>query len=171
MQDDPIELIVDSKIRGAEPRPVVARRKIGVAVHLVGGSTLSGEFYASADGPATLREAILERLEEPSERYLPIAAGSRHVLVAKSAILYLESAELGPSPDGGRPGAHTFDVDLVLDSGKPLDGTIETGVRALHYRTLDHLNGGTDRFLRLVRSGKVVYANHAHIVSVTDRTD
>lgn len=171
MNDDPIELIVDSKLRGAEPRPLVARRKVAVRVHLAGGSTIEGDFYALADPTGTAREPILERLEDPTERFVPIANGSRHVLANKAAILYLESAEVLAASTADGSGAHSFLVEVTLDSGITLEGTIETDVRQTYYRTLDHLNGRPDRFLRLVHASRVRYVSHAHVVSIVDRTD
>ena len=150
-------------------RPVVPRRRVGGVVHLADGSSLSGDLYAAVTGEQARSEPIFERLNDPGERYLPLAHGNHHFLLNKSSVRFVELAHVEAARDADPMSAkRSFRVEVTLDSGEAIRGVMEPRVRAAHYRTLDHLNDSARGFLRIVRSPGVVYVNHDHVVAVHD---
>ena len=154
---------------GGVARPVVPRRRVAAVVHLSDGSSLSGDLYAAVGGEQAHSEPILERLQDPRERYLPLADGNRHYLVNKSAVKFVELARVENAGEFDPTSApRSFRVEAMLDSGETLRGVAHSHARETHYRTLDHLNESGRGFLRIVRRPGVVYVNHDHVVAVYD---
>ncbi|HEX6850927.1 MAG TPA: hypothetical protein VF139_05930, partial [Candidatus Polarisedimenticolaceae bacterium] len=159
----------DTPAPEAKARPVVQRRRVPAVVHLTDATTIEGDLYAAVGEASPGGEPILERLNDPAERYLPLARGDRHFLLHKRNIRRVELARVeNPLEFGKSDAVRSFRVEIALDSGESVRGLLESHERAAHHRTLDHLNDSAAGFLRLVKGAAVVYVNHDHVVSVCD---
>lgn len=148
---------------------VVPRRRIAAIVHMTDGSTIKGDLYATASEDPQDAEPMLERLNDPNERYLPLAGEDRHYLLNKTSVRFVELARPESSADPvAAARARTFRVVVTLDSGESIGGLLESSAGEVRHRTLDELNGRPRGFLRIVKGAGVAYVNHDHVVSVSD---
>jgi hypothetical protein len=132
-------------------------------------SSLAGDLYAAVASVEAPAEPILERLNDPAERYLPLAYGDRHYLLNKTSILCVELEQM-EDPGVYDPGnaERRFPVEVLLASGAKIRGVVHAPNDAAYRRTLDTLNAKARGFLRVARRPGIVYVNHDHVVAVYD---
>lgn len=116
----------------------VPKRRVQARVQLADRSTLEGGLYADAHPLDRTPARVLDRLADPTEAYIPLASGDRHILLRKAGIVsvQLDQQDMGIPV---APGSRRIQVRIALRSGT----VIESYLRALlptHARALDYLN-------------------------------
>jgi hypothetical protein len=146
----------------------IPRRRVPVKIQLVDGSVVSGELYADVKGPDGAPGRVLDRLNDPLDTYLPLAADDRHILLNKSGITTVQlSVKEGAALGRGLTSDREVRVRLTLSSGKRLDGTIRAPLEE-HARLLDYLNSAKQMFFALEGEKKATLVNGSSILSVTE---
>jgi hypothetical protein len=111
----------------------------------------------------------VDRLNNLSEKFVPVAVAGRHILLNKSTITMLEI-------EGGRyeiedldkPGAREVEVVLTFSDQQAVKGSFFTCLPEAHRRALDYLNLGRCRFLALYCAGRAVLVNVDRIQHATE---
>ncbi|HKQ61298.1 MAG TPA: hypothetical protein VJS92_08390 [Candidatus Polarisedimenticolaceae bacterium] len=134
-------------------------------VRLADGRSLQGELYAAIQDKEHPEGSVLERLNEASESYLPLALADRHLLLARHAIVSV--AVRAADVERAVP-RHVFTVEMGLTDGQRLQGKLHSLADVRYQRTLDHLNEIGRRFVALHRDEDVVYVNGAYVVLVQE---
>ena len=147
----------------------VAKRRVTVQVTLADRSMLDGALYAEPERLDGTRASLLDRLGDVRERFLPLAASDRHVLLHKDRILriVLPAGELEPPRAAG---ARELGCELKLSDGAIVSGRF-VAILSPAARMLDYLNGISAEFVPLYHpSGEVTLVHVRSIVAVTEKT-
>lgn len=154
---------------------LVPRRRVPANVRLVGEERIEGELYVAIHGPGGPPETPLERLNEESETYFPIAVGNRHLLVRKSQILAVGLPAEAPRPDitcpedgGEEEPVKDLWVEIRLVHGPPISRKISVPQERSGRRALDYRNTERPRFFLLSRENGTTAINDEHVLSVAE---
>lgn len=149
---------------------IIPRRRVRVVLQLADGTTTDGEAYVAVRGNRGSPELLLDRLNDASERFLPIAVAERHHLIRKSAIVSALTADEADVAAVRRMAAERrLHVEIRLTVGSPVDGSLPATVDPEHDRALDHLNTLQQNFVALVDGEGLAIVNLQHVVRVTER--
>ncbi|MBN2195106.1 MAG: hypothetical protein JW751_19975 [Polyangiaceae bacterium] len=146
----------------------ITTHRVPARVRLASGTTLTGQFSCAEQARQHVGSETLSDLLNDAARFVPFFAEGRDdpVLLGKHAIRTVELLE----PDGVAP-VEAFGeeraIEVLLDDGTELLGSIHVAAPIGHTRTLDFLNE-TGRFVRVRRSDGVVLVNVAVVVVVAD---
>ena len=119
---------------------------------------------------AGAQERLLDRLNDGSERFLPIAAHGRHLLVRKTAIVTawtLDESEVRAGLE--TPRYREIPVEVAMSVGPVIEGCLLADTDPLHDRALDNLNRVVEPFVALLGREAITLVNTAHVVSVVER--
>ncbi len=146
----------------------VPRRRVPVRVQQADNSVTLGELYADIKGADGAPGRVLDRLNDPLETYLPLAADNRHILLNKTGITTVQLA-VGESGALGRglTSDREVRVRVVLSNGESLEGTIRAPLEE-HARLLDYLNSTRQMFFSLTGGKMATLINGRCILSVTE---
>jgi hypothetical protein len=151
---------------------VVPKRRVGARCVLSTGSVLVGHFYVAVTRADGRPETLAQRLNDTTERFLPIALETRHVLLRKS---HLVTVEMPIEELGGEVLADTeagferkelrFQLDLW--NGTSILGRTFARMNK-HARALDYFNQGAWRFIDVVLDDRVMLVNGDYVAAVTE---
>lgn len=150
----------------AELRVAVGRSPVTVV--LLDGTRIEVEVFlheGSDRHPGA--ETLLERLNNPDERFLPCYREDHEELVHLERVAYVELP--GPAPeveDMDELGADHEAVELLLTSGESLEGELIYLAPSHRRRISDLLNHPDEPFLLLVGPDRSRYLHRAAIVRV-----
>jgi hypothetical protein len=114
---------------------------------------------------------VLDRLNDPLETYLPLAANDKHILLNKPGIMTVQlSVGEGGALGRGLTSDRKLRVRMILSNGKKLEGTIRAPLEQ-HARLLDFLNSTKQMFFALLDDRWATLINGRCIVSVTELLD
>lgn len=150
----------------------VPRRRVKARIRLADENCIDGEMYASVERADGEPGRLVDRLNNLSEKFVPVAVAGRHILLNKSTITMLEI-------EGGRyeiedldkPGATEVPVVLTFSDRQIVRGSFFTCLPEAHRRALDYLNLGRCRFLALYCNGRAVLVNVDRIQHATEVID
>ena len=149
---------------------IVPRRRVRIALQLADGTTTDGEAYVAVEGARTGPELLLDRLNDVSEHFLPIAVADRHHLIRKSAIVSaLTGDEIEVAAVRRMAVNRRLHVEVRLTVGPPVEGSLPATANPEHDRALDHLNALRQDFVALVDGEGLAIVNLRHVVRVTER--
>jgi hypothetical protein len=146
----------------------VPRREAPARILLDDGRTLEGQLYLAPAGHDGRPETVSERLNDPSEEFVPVACGSDRFLLNKSGIITVTVADGPDAVHDEENGAREAPVRVSLAGGLGLLGRLRIAMPVERSRVLDYLNAAP-RFLPL-RSGEAVTLVHRRFI-VSVRSD
>ncbi|MFQ5876564.1 MAG: hypothetical protein ACE5JH_02565 [Acidobacteriota bacterium] len=150
----------------------VPKRKVRVRVRPVTGGVLDGEFYVSLKTASGRPERVSDRLNDSSEKYLPLALEDRHVLLSKACLV---SVEVGRGEEDADPQVfrdlRRLRLELGLTDGSRLRGSVYAWMEPAHSRALDYLNAPRPRFISLFEDDRVVLVNGDYVAVVSELFD
>ena len=125
----------------------VPQKQQEVLVRLRGGEELAGSFYFAARGPGGSPGRLSDRLNDRTEKFLPLAYQSGAYLLNKDAILSVRLDS--PGADIPSEGAeHHAPVRVRLVDGGELEGYFDFSMPVGRERVVDFLNAAP-RFVAL----------------------
>ncbi len=147
----------------------VARRRVKARIRLADENIIDGELYTSVERAGGDPGRLLDRLNNMSEKFIPVATAGRHLLLSKSAITMLEI-------ENGRyeieyldkPDAREIGVTITFSERRSVSGTFFARLPDAHRRALDYLNMSRCPFLALYCNGRAVLVNVDRIQHVTE---
>jgi len=148
----------------------VVKRKIGVRILLTDKRVIDGEFYAAEEHLNGQPGTVLDRLRDPREKYLPLAADDRHVMLSKAQIVTVRLKE----DDVGRPQALSvseFRILIDMTIGPRLEASFFALSRPARARVLDHLNYAKEAFFPIFQDDCAILVNANHVVAVAEQTE
>jgi len=151
-----------------ETKPLwTPKRRIAARVSLVHGVVLEGTLYADVHRLDGSPGSIVDRLEDPLVKYLPLAVDDRHVLLQKHQIVTIE---LGPEDSRPPETAELRElrVRLRLSTRAILEGSFFAVLSPVHSRVLDYLNVTPSTFLRLFQADRLALVNGQYVVEVSE---
>ena len=149
---------------------VVPRRRVPVDLRLADGRQVSGDAYVAVPGGDEGPEHLIDRLNDASERFLPIAVGERHLLIRKAAIVLAFTTDAAEAAAIREPaGSREFRVEVLLSVGAAASGLLYAADHPTFGRALDHLNRLTRDFVALHHGEGVTLVNANHAVAVVER--
>lgn len=156
---------------GPSRRFWIPRRRVPVRVQLADNSIVSGELYADVRGADGAPGRVLDRLNDPLETYLPLAADDKHVLLNKAGITTVQlPVGEGSALGRGMTSDREVRVRMILSNGERLDGRMRAPLEE-HARLLDYLNSTRQMFFALEGENKATLINGSFILSVTELLD
>lgn len=145
------------------------QRMVPVRVLLEDGRALEGGLYAPVTGPDGNPGRLLDRLNDDTEEFLPLA-GRYETLLNKSWILTVQLASGHEQPEGIESEvAREQRVRVTLTQGEPLEGWIRYLMPEERGRLLDYLNEAP-RFIPLIGESRVTLIHRRFIISVQELT-
>lgn len=148
-------------------RPYVPRRRVRATVRLAGRGVLKGDLYAEQVHLDGSPGRVLERLNDSSERYLPLAVHDSHLLLNKRHIVVVEIETCEVERPAGSSRAARVRVDLT--DGSAVEGSIEMPpANGAGSRTLDHLNALPDGFHVVWTTNAACLVNTGYIAVVAE---
>ncbi|ANM29083.1 hypothetical protein ABI59_04940 [Acidobacteria bacterium Mor1] len=143
----------------------IPQRVVSVGIMLEDGHTLEGEMYVPEVGPDGLAGRVIDRLNDPNERYIPVAAAGNVSLVNKFRIASVRVA--GHNEVAGLPqeGCQDIEVRLRMKGGKSLNGHFRFLMPYQRSRLVDFMND-TAQFMPLVDDDSVTLVHDTYIVQV-----
>ena len=147
----------------------VPRRRIPVRLQLANGRSVAGEAYVAIAG-AGAQERLLDRLNDESEHFLPVATAGRHLLVRKSAIVSAWTSDRGEvSAALEARHAREIPVEVATFGGSVIEGRLLAGTDRVTDRALDNLNQVVGPFVPLLARESITLVNTSHVVSVLEQ--
>jgi hypothetical protein len=130
------------------------------------GRTLEGCLFTAAIGPGGGPETVLDRLNDRSEDFLPLAADGDRFLINKSGIISVQV----PGGEGvigaeEAEAAREVPVRISLIGGMSLLGRFVITMPAERARVLDYLNAAP-RFVPLLGEGMTTLVQKRFVVTV-----
>jgi hypothetical protein len=117
----------------------VPKTEVAARIRLADGEELDCTLYTTSTGPTGEPGRILDRLNDGSEKFVPLAAGSERLLVNKRSLVWVRlDANSEPLPD--RPGMLERRVRLALSDGQSLEGHLRYEMPPGRQRLIDFLN-------------------------------
>jgi len=142
--------------------------RLPVRLVTLAGSSFEGKLFLRSEGEHHLGpETVRERLNDPEATFLPCEIGERVELVRLTGLAYVE--HWGPLPEveaEEEMGAERPSVEMLLDSGEVLAGTLVYILPPERHRVLDHLNSPNLRFFVLRRGEATLYINRQAVLRV-----
>ena len=142
----------------------IEKSRLPVVVSTTTGERLEGDLFVQHNvrRPSGLEDA--PDVLNASEPFFPLGSRDRVLLVAKSQVRVLHVVN---SPALVHPDIGTLvDVDIQVDSGQMVSGTIIAELASARSRVLDFLNRLTERFLPVYTDEGLVLVNRDLIVHV-----
>lgn len=143
----------------------VPRRRVQARILVDDGRTLEGELFTALSSPEGGPQRVVDRLNEPTEEFVPVARGEDRFLLNKSGIVTVELTDPveweGLDPEAGRQ----VPVRVTLTGGLALVGRFHILMPPDQSRVMDFLNH-VPRFVPLLGEGKVTLLHRSHIVTV-----
>ncbi len=143
----------------------VPRNEVQVRILLDDGRMIEGTLYTATVGPNGGPETVLDRLLDPSEEFLPLAAGGDRLLLNKGGILLVEIPPEAAGKTDLEEGAKEALVRVTLAGGTSLLGKLAIRMPEESSRVLDYLNAAP-RFLPLLGERRIALLQKRFIVSV-----
>ncbi len=147
----------------------IPRRRVKAIIRLVDENSIEGELYASVEGTGGSPALLVDRLNHPSEKFVPVAVGGRHILLNKTNITTLEIP--GGRYEFDNPNndvAREIQVRIWLSEQTSVTGSFFTCLPEPHSRALDYLNLRWGRFFALSCNGSALLVNMDRIQHVTE---
>lgn len=140
-------------------------QKVRVRLHRLRGGEIEAVLFVHSVGPDDTRpQSVASRLNEPGHRFLPFEIEGRVILVRLASIAAIELREQPPEVAAlAQVGGERARVEVVLATGRHLEGELLYEAPETRRRVLDVLNATTDRFLLMV-SGKSYYLVHVEAI-------
>lgn len=147
----------------------IPRRRVKARIRLADENVIDGELYASVERAGGEPGRIVDRLNNASEKFIPVAVAGRHILLNKSSITLVE-VESGryEVEDLDKPEAREIRVSITFSDSRGVSGAFFTCLPEAHRRALDFLNLGRCRFLALYCNGRAVLVNVDRIQHATE---
>lgn len=144
----------------------IPRHETSVRILLDDGRSLDGSVFTADAGPGGRPQDLLDRLNDPSEDFLPLASGGDSFLLNKAGIIWAQTSgasarELFEQAGGGR----MVPVRMSLAGGMSLVGTLSIVMPPERSRVLDYLNAA-GKFIPLFGEGTVTLVQRGFIVVV-----
>lgn len=143
----------------------VPRNEVQVRILLDDGRMIEGTIYTATVGPNGGPETVLDRLLDPSEEFLPLAAGTDRLLLNKGGILLVEIPPEAAGKTDFEEGAKEVLVRVTLAGGTSLLGKLAIRMPEESSRVLDYLNAAP-RFLPVLGERRIALLQKRFIVSV-----
>lgn len=145
------------------------QRMVAVRVLLEDGQKLEGGFYVPATGPDGNPGRLLDRLNDASEEFLPLA-GRYETLLNKSCIVTVELASGQQQTEGIESDvAREQKVRIALARGDTVEGWIRYLMPEERSRLLDYLNEAPN-FIPVIGERRVSLVHRRFIQSVEELT-
>jgi hypothetical protein len=130
-------------------------QKVRVRLHRLRGGEIDASLFVHTVGPDETRpQSVASRLNEPDHRFLPFEIEGRVMLVGLASIAAVELSEEPPEVATlAQVGGVRAPVEVVLATGRHLEGELLYEAPEARRRVLDVLNAATDRFL-LMAAGR-----------------
>ena len=141
-------------------------KEIHVQLRLEGGEVLAGQFFLSEHGPDGGPGLLSQRLNDDSERFLPLAVNGRVYLVQKSRIASIRvegGADEFPVPGG--EAVTRVAVGVSMTHGLTIEGRTCYTMPRERERLVDFLNSAPT-FVLLQQEEASMLINRDQIVSV-----
>ncbi len=151
---------------------VVPKRKIPVRIHTIDSDTITGQFYAALQTVKGTPEGVVDRLNDPREKYVPVAMEGKHVLVKKASIVMVEVDE--SARDREKQTAHGITehrLEVRMSEGSKVHGLVKAWMEPARSRALDLLNSSVPTFIEVLSEKRIVIINGDHIVAVSEVFD
>lgn len=149
---------------------IVPRRRVRAALRLTDGTLTDGEAYVAIRGAEGRPGLLVDRLNDTSERFFPIAVADRHLLVRKSSVVVASTRDdVDVSYLRRLAAVRRLHVEVRLVTGPPVTGSLPAGANPGHDRALDHWNGLGLDFVTLLDDVGLSIVNVRHVVGVTER--
>jgi hypothetical protein len=145
----------------------IHKRRVPVQIQLATRKSLDGNLYSELHRPDGTPANVVDRLNDPSESFVPLAAEDTHYLLAKSRIV---SVKLQPKEIDvpAAEGVKELCVHIVLSTGTSHEGRMYAYLPPARSRVLDYLNGTTRDFIPVWCDSQVIAVNVDYIASVTE---
>jgi len=143
----------------------VPQRTVPVHVRLQDGEECEGVLYTALSGPDGGPARLIDRLNDPAERFLPFAAGDRRELLHKARIVWVRLDAQEPTRDDQAP--HEERVAVTLQGGAVLEGLVDYVMPPSRGRLLDYLNAAP-QFVELITRAGTVLVNRDFMARVKD---
>ena len=145
----------------------IPRHRIAVRMILDDGRNLEAELFVSPVGPDGGPERLANRLNDPEDEFIPVAAGEDRFVLNKSGIIVVQFT--GGPEEAGIPETfegHETPVRLSLTGGLGLIGRLAIAMPPARSRVIDYLNAAP-RFVPLLGSdSQITLVQRRFIVSV-----
>lgn len=147
----------------------IAKERIAVVVHTMRGEAIVGDLFVQAHARHRTGPEDAPDVMNDDEPFFPLAVeGGPTLLVAKDRVRLLEVEERGAGDDAADavPGARLTPIELTLDDGSTVEGSIYLEQTFGRPRLLDFLNRARSRFLTLYAGDGVRLVNRRLIERV-----
>jgi hypothetical protein len=145
----------------------VPKREVVARIRLADGEEMDCTLYTTSTGPSGEPGRILDRLNDGSEKFVPLAAGSKRLLLNKRSLVWLRlPASSEPLPDG--PGMLERRVRLALSDGQSLEGRLRYEMPPGRQRLIDFLNGSPPFIAVEVSSEETAILHRQYLSRVVD---
>lgn len=149
----------------------VPQREVPVIVELHDRSERRGTFYAAVSGPGGGPARLIDRLNDPDERFLPLTDSDRGWLLNKEWIVRIAvAADHQAFEMEADAGTRHVEVRFDMAVGPALEGALAYNLPPDRRRLLDYMNMGA-RFILLQHDGGTSLVNRRFIAQVTDRSE
>ncbi len=147
-------------------------REVAARVLMDSGESLEGVLYVVAEGPDGHPGRLVDRLNDPTEEFVPMSWKGDSVLINKSGMLTVRLKESGfdEVPDAGEQPEHTVPVRVTLAGGHGLLGRFFVSMPPERARVLDYLNAAP-RFVPLLGEQNVTLVQRRYIHNVRTLAD
>ena len=141
------------------------QRVVAVKLMLDDGHVLDGEMYVPEVGPDGLAGRVIDRLNDPEERYVPVATAGNVSLVNKFRIAWVTIPGHNEVAGMCPVGSHDIEVRVRMIGGKSLNGHFRFAMPPDRCRLMDYMNS-TSQFMPLVDDDQVTLVHDTYIVQV-----
>ena len=149
----------------------VPRREVEVSVLLADGQELEGVFYAPEAGPDGGPGRLLDRLNDPTEDFVPLSHQGENFLVNKMRVVWVQ---LGVGQTryerADSEGAQEAKVRLGFGHERTLDGRLAYIMPPERSRLLDYLNAA-EGFIPLLGEERATLINRKFVSMVQSLAD
>ena len=143
----------------------VPRREVAATVVLDDGRTLECTLFTAVSSPEGGPQLVIDRLNDSSEEFVPVAGGDDRFLVSKPGIVTVQITQRDElqamESDAGRDAP----VRLSLAGGINLVGRFRIAMPPERARVIDFLNEAS-RFVPLFGEDRVTLVQRGYIVTV-----
>lgn len=148
---------------------MVPRRKVRARVRLADSTVYEGALYAPVETVDGRPGRVVDRLNEPNEKYLPLALEDRHLLVNKAGIVTVElRVKEGDTEQDASDDGRELHLQLQLSDGSTLSGRTYAEMPPASGRVLDFMNATAPKFITLLLDDQVLIVNEGYIVAICE---